>query len=654
MCGIAGFIDMRLAGKSDALKAQALAMSDAIRHRGPDGDGVFVEPEAGLALSHRRLAIVDLSAAGAQPMASASGRFVICYNGEVYNAEDMRRDPALDGVAWRGHSDTEVILEYAAVHGLERMLREANGMFALALWDRKERKLSLARDRMGIKPLFVARAATGLAFASELKAIRQVDGLADEIDPGAVANYLRFAYVPSPNCIYRGVHKVLPGTWEEIGLRSAWQGREPEAHCYWSLRDVAQRGVAQPLALDDQTATDALQTLLADAVRRQLVSDVPLGALLSGGVDSSAVAAMMAASASQTVRTFSIGFENAEFDESEYAAAVARHLGTAHTELRVTAQDALNVIPLLPVIYDEPFADSSQIPTYLVSKLTRQHVTVALSGDGGDELFAGYNRHKFAAGLGLKLRRVPYAARKFAGAVLGATPARGVAFAASLLPQHLRAAQAADKMQKLARVLSLDDAAIYLSLVSQIENLEEIAPALAAHVLPVAARSGPVFPRSLEDMQYRDMASYLPDDILQKVDRASMAVALEVRPPFLDHRLVEFAWKLPTSMKIRRGETKWLLRRMLERNVPKALISRPKMGFAIPLAEWLQGPLADWASDTLRTNGRWSEHVSRDGVWRLWERHRSGRENLAYALWPVLMLAAWDTAGRARSSTAVR
>jgi len=552
----------------------------------------------------------------------------------------MRRYPALTGVTWRGHSDTEVILEYAAAHGFERMLRQANGMFAIALWDRKGRVLHLARDRMGIKPLFVAQLPHGIAFASELKALKRVSGFAAELEPSAVASFLRLAYVPAPGCIYRGVRKLLPGTFEEHAVVA-----DSEAHLrtgrYWSLRETAEAGLRDPLQLDDTQATDQLEALLSDAVRRQLMSDVPLGALLSGGIDSSSIVALMAATSPQTVRTFSIGFESAEFDESHHAASVARHLGTAHTELRVTPQDAIDTIPLLPDIYDEPFADSSQIPTYLVSKLTRAYVTVALSGDVGDELFAGYNRHKFAAGLGARLHRIPQAARKFAGRALAAAPAQGIAAAAGLLPARMRTAQAADKAAKLARVLQLDDSAIYDSLISQIENLDEIAPALAGLPQPASA-DAPAFPQLLETMQYQDMMGYLPDDILQKVDRASMAAALEVRPPFLDHRIVAFAWQLPTTQKIRNGETKWLLRRVLERKIPNELINRPKMGFAVPLAEWLRGPLAGWVGDTLRTHGRWSDLVDRDAVWKLWARHRSGRENLAYALWPVLMLAAWD------------
>lgn len=631
---------MRTAGNADALLAQAQAMGNAIRHRGPDGEGVYFDQSAGLALAHRRLAIVDLTPAGAQPMTSADGRFVICYNGEVYNAEEMRRDPALARIVWRGRSDTEVILEFASAHGPQRMLQEANGMFALALWDRKERVLHLARDRMGIKPLFVATLPQGVAFASELKAIRQVEGFTAEIDPGAVASFLRLAYVPAPASIYRDVRKVMPGTCETHEVQGN-QVKAAQVSRYWSLRQVAEAGVRAPLDLEDAEAERQLDALLADAVRRQLISDVPLGALLSGGIDSTAIVAMMVAVAPQSVRTFSIGFENADFDESRHAAAVARHLGTAHTEMRVSANDAQRVIPLLPEIYDEPFADSSQIPTYLVSKLTREHVTVALSGDGGDELFAGYNRHKFAAGLGGRLHRIPFAVRTLAGQALAAMPPHMITSAGAWLPERLGTAQIADKAAKLARVLQLDVGGMYGSLISQIDSLADIAPGLAEMAPPIAAEN-PAFPQLLETMQFQDMMGYLPDDILQKVDRASMATALEVRPPFLDHRLVEFAWRLPSAQKIRNGQTKWLLRQLLARRVPTALINRPKMGFAVPLAEWLRGPLSAWAEDLLRSRGRCSDHLDRDAVWRLWLRHQSGRENLAYALWPVLTLAAWD------------
>ena len=646
MCGIAGFIDLRLARRPEALRAQAEAMGSAIRHRGPDGDGVFVDAEAGLAFAHRRLAIVDLSPAGAQPMTSASGRFVICYNGEIYNAEELRGDPALAGVTWRGHSDTEVILEYAAAHGIERMLRQANGMFAIALWDRRDRVLYLARDRLGIKPLFIARLPLGIAFASELKAIKQVSGFTAEIEPRAVANFLRLAYVSAPDCIYRDVRKLMPATYERFDAASLEAPSAPQPRRYWSLREVAEAGLRDPHRLDDEAATEHLATLLSDAVRRQLMSDVPLGALLSGGIDSSAIAAMMVQTSAQTVRTFSIGFESAEFDESRHAAAVARHLGTVHTELRVTPQDALSVIPRLGDIYDEPFADSSQIPTYLVSQLTRAHVTVALSGDGGDELFAGYNRHKFAAGAGSRLQRLPRTARRLAGAALDAAPARTIALASALLPARYQSAQAVDKARKLARVLRLEPGEIYESLISQVESLDHIAPDLVGHLPPAPAEEVPAFPHMLEEMQYRDMIGYLPDDILQKVDRASMAAALEVRPPFLDHRLVEFAWRLPSAQKIRNGETKWLLRRVLQKKISSRLINRPKMGFAVPLAEWLRGPLASWAADVLRSQSRWSDLLNRDAVWALWQTHQIGRDNLAYTLWPILMLASWDASAR--------
>lgn len=641
MCGIAGFIDLRMARKPEALRAQAEAMGNAIRHRGPDGDGVFVESEAGLAFAHRRLSIVDVSPAGAQPMASTNGRFVICYNGEIYNAEEMRQESALAGIQWCGHSDTEVILEYAAAYGFERMLQRANGMFAMAMWDRQERVLHLARDRMGIKPLFVAALPQGLAFASELKGIRQVLGFEAEIEPSAVASFLRLAYVPAPDCIYRNVHKLMPGTYERIDAASLEHGYAAKSISYWSLRDAAEAGRRNALRMNDEAATEALAILLSDAIKRQLMSDVPLGALLSGGIDSSAIVALMTEASLQTVRTFSIGFESAEFDESHHAAAVARHLRTEHTELRVTPKEALDTIPRLADIYDEPFADSSQIPTYLVSKLTRQHVTVALSGDGGDELFAGYNRHKFAAGIGGRLQHIPRIARRLAGAAIAAAPSQGISLVAALLPAGLRPPQAADKAAKLARILGLDTAEIYQSLVSQIESVELIAPALVSQSCPAQATEEPQFETMLEFMQYHDMIGYLPDDILQKVDRASMAAALEVRPPFLDHRVVEFAWRLEPSLKIRRGQTKWLLRQVLARKVPPSLTDRPKMGFAVPLADWLRGPLRAWAWDLLQSNGWWSNVVSRKAIVGVWERHQSGRENLAYVLWPVLMLAAW-------------
>lgn len=642
MCGIAGFVDERWIAKPDALRAHGSAMSAAIQHRGPDGDGLYIEPEAGLALAHRRLAIVDITPAGAQPMVSASGRFVICYNGEVYNAEDMRRDQALAKLAWRGHSDTEVILEFAEAHGIARMLQEANGMFALALWDRQERLLHLARDRMGIKPLFIAHLPTGIAFASEIKALLALDGFHPRMDPASVATFLQLAYIPAPQSIYSNVRKLLPGTYETIDLSTGWAGAAPKSRVYWSLRDAATAGQRSQLRLTDTEATEQLADLLRDAVTRQMTSDVPFGALLSGGIDSSLVTAMMVGSGAQ-VRTFSIGFETTSFDESHHAESIAQHLGTIHTPLRVTSRDALDVIPLLPTIYDEPFADSSQIPTYLVSKLTRQHVTVALSGDGGDELFAGYNRHRFAAGLGQSLPLIPQSLRKLAAVALSALPPSSVEWAARRAPARFEMAQAAEKLRKLARVLPLDGPDMYRSLIRQIDNIEMIAPALARYTSQVHL-DVPTFPNLVEEMQYRDMLAYLPDDILQKVDRASMAVALEVRPPLLDHRIVEFAWRLPPHLKIRRGETKWLLRRVLERRVPASLFERPKMGFAVPLDDWLRGPLSEWANDLLASSSSWSDFLDPALVANVWRRHVTGRENLAAELWPILMFGAWSQA----------
>lgn len=630
MCGIAGLIDRRLAGDEAALARVARAMSDAIAHRGPDGDGVWVDADAGLALSHRRLAIIDLTPAGAQPMLSADGRFAISYNGEVYNAEDLRRHPALTGTNWRGHSDTEVMVESFARRGIPATLADLNGMYALALWDRHERVLHLVRDRLGIKPLFFAPEVEGVAFGSELKALRARGGMPRSLDLGAVASFLRYGYVPAPHAIFAGIEKVLPGEIVSIFPDGAvFRAR------YWRLEDAVAAGHADPLDVSDEEATDRLAALLADAVGRQMISDVPLGAFLSGGVDSSTVAALMVAAGRGEVRTFSIGFPDFGFDESEHAAAVARHLGTTHTELTVTASDALAVVPSMTEMYDEPFADSSQIPTHLVSRLTRRHVTVALSGDGGDELFAGYNRYRVAAESWSRVARIPAPLRRAASGVLGIIPPQAVDALAYLLPRGLAPAQPGDKLAKLASVLPLDGEGLYNRLVSQV-------PDPAAHVAAAERKPGlgaaPVGLDLLDRMRFTDTLTYLPDDILQKVDRASMSVALEARPPLLDHRLVEFAWRLPRRFLVRGGQTKWLLRRVLDRHVPRALIERPKMGFGVPLADWLRGPLRNWADDLLRADGGVLDPAAGRTLWR---EHLSGRRNHAYQLWTLLTFEAW-------------
>jgi asparagine synthase (glutamine-hydrolysing) len=632
MCGIAGLVDL-VAGRAD-ISRRAKTMIDAIAYRGPDGADVWSDAEAGVALGHRRLAIVDLTPTGAQPMVSADGRWVISYNGEVYNAEAIAARPDMAGLVRRGTSDTEIILESVALRGLDATLADLNGMFAIALWDRTTRTLYLVRDRLGIKPLFYAVSGQGIGFASELKSFAAA-GFVLPLDENSVASFLRFGYVPAPHTIYRGVAKVLPGEVVSFGPDHALRRR-----IYWSLETVAMEGLTQPFAGSDAEAVDALDALLGDAVSGNMISDVPLGAFLSGGIDSSAVVALMVAAKRGPVHTFSVGFPDFGFDESPHARAVAAHLGTVHEELTVTAADALAVVPRLAEMYDEPFADSSQIPTFAISKMTRARVTVALSGDGGDELFAGYNRYTLAGGPLASLARLPAGLRRAAAAALHAVPDSAANLAARLVPGRMRPAQPADKLKKLAEVLRLDGDAVYMRLVSQCPDPSALTRGLSEHpsamTWPGGARGG-----LLERMQFFDTAAYLPDDILQKVDRASMAVSLEVRPPLLDHRVVAFAWTLPAHMRIRAGETKWLLRRVLDRYVPRGLIERPKMGFGIPLADWLRGPLRAWAEDLLDPQRLGGGLLDTGAVRTMWSEHVDGGRNWAYALWTVLMFEAW-------------
>jgi asparagine synthase (glutamine-hydrolysing) len=637
MCGITGFRQTR-ATSFEAVTARVRAMTDSLRHRGPDDDGFWTDPSAGIALGHRRLSIIDLSAAGHQPMVSADGRLVMIYNGEVYSHEEIRPGLVARGIRFRGHSDSEVILESFAADGVAATLPKLIGMFAIALWDRKERSLTLIRDRLGIKPMYWAWIDGLFLFGSELKALRAHPDWTPRINRNAVAAFLRHNYIPAPHTIYEGVHKLEPGTLLTLPLHD-----EPQITRYWNARQVVHTARANPLRGSDAEITDRLENLLTDAVKRRMIADVPLGAFLSGGVDSSTVVALMQKAGTGKVRSFTIGFDIPGFDEAPHAKAVADHLGTEHTEMTVTAQQALEIIPKLADWYDEPFADPSQIPTYLVSAMTRRHVTVALSGDGGDELFAGYNRYRLGAFQTMWLRALPQSLRRgLARAITMVPPERWSALLARL-PARFGYSELGDKLHKLASVLSLGDTGdVYRRLVTHWEPSRAMPGAREPDGVLWDPKIAAEFPEPVAQMQFLDLVTYLPDDILTKVDRASMAVGLEARVPLLDHRVVEFAWQLPESTKIRAGRTKWALRQVLDRHVPRSIIERPKMGFGLPLAEWLRGPLRDWA-ETLLAERRLREHGLVDAAYvrRHWQEHLSGRRNWQYLIWDVLMLEAW-------------
>jgi len=646
MCGLAGF----LRREASAADPEVLrAMGARLYHRGPDDAGVWMDEEAGIGLAHARLAILDLTPAGHQPMASASGRFVLAYNGEIYNHLEIRKalDREKDTPAWNGHSDTETLLAAVEAWGMRQALDRCVGMFAFALWDRDERSLILARDRLGEKPLYYGWIGEVFTFASELKALTALPGWNGEVDRDALALYMRHNYVPAPWSIYRGIRKLLPGTFLRI-TPDTEPGTLPEPVAYWSAADVVEESLRHPFEGGDAEAVDALESMLLQSLGDKMISDVPLGAFLSGGYDSSLVAALMQAQSGQPVKTFSIGFHEDGYNEAHHAAAVARHLGTDHTELYVTPEEAMAVIPDLPMLYDEPFADSSHIPTFLVSRLARQQVTVVLSGDGGDELFGGYNRYAQGLQLLTKLYRMPGVTRPVLAALLRSlSPAawdRLFHIASPLLPSRMRVRMAGDKLHKLAGILCLEgEKVLYAGLVSYWPDPEKVV--LGGKELPTALTDPSRQARLTEVIDYMmftDLVSYLPDDILVKVDRASMGVSLEVRVPLLDHRIVEFAWRLPHHMKVRDGQGKWILRQVLYRYVPRKLIDRPKMGFGMPIDNWLRGPLRDWAEGLLdeyrlRNEGFFDPAPIR----RKWTEHLSGRRNWAYHLWAVLMFQAW-------------
>ncbi len=656
MCGLAGFLTNNTNSLANA-DAIANAMVLTIRHRGPDDGGVWFDDQAGIALAHRRLSILDLSPAGHQPMASKSNRYVIAFNGEIYNHLELRRELEIESqlrrdgksISWRGHSDTETMLAGFEAWGVEATLKKTVGMFAISLWDKEKKMLTLARDRMGEKPLYYGFQNNSFLFGSELKALKAHPEFLSEIDRDVLCLYLRHCYIPAPYSIYKGIKKLLPGTYVQVSLGDDANSPSLTPKRYWSMEEVVAKGIDDPFIGSDEEAINVLDSQLKQSISLQMMADVPLGVFLSGGIDSSVVVALMQSQSSRPVKTFSIGFDEAGYNEAGYAKAVAKHLGTDHTELYVSAAEAMRVVPLLGKIYDEPFADSSQIPTFLVSQMAKQHVTVSLSGDAGDELFCGYNRYALADNW-CKIGKVPLVMRRVAGRAINSFQPKtwDVVFQQisnfKKMPENM-----GDKLEKLSKVMSCETVQeAYYKLVSEIDQPEQIvigATEPETWLTKIGMKATLNNPK--QHMMLMDTMTYLPDDILVKVDRAAMANSLETRVPFLDHRVVELAWRLPVNMKLRDGKTKWLLRQVLYQYVPIDLIDRPKSGFGIPLGEWLRGPLKDWVESLidekrLVREGYFNVHYIRN----LWHDHLSGKRNHQSLLWSVLMFQAWLTESR--------
>src|SRR3990167_2131142 len=632
MCGLTGFFNTQ-ANRQDSTTIIS-RMTNKLTHRGPDNSGIWLDNDAGVAFGHQRLAILDLSSAGHQPMQSHHGQYVIIYNGEIYNTKPLKKQ--LQEYSFSGHSDTEIILALIEKFGLEETLQQITGMFAFALWDKLDKKLHLVRDRVGEKPLYYGIVNGALVFGSELKAIREYPNFNNQIARSSISMFMEYGYIPAPKSIYEDIYKLKPGTFITISKESLHHLPEPRE--YWSAIQKAKAGIISQQQLSDAVAINQVHTLLSSVVKNQMVSDVPIGAFLSGGIDSSLITALMQENSNQPIKTFTIGFQEKQYNEAEYAKAIANNLQTDHTELYVSAHDALSVIPKLPVIYDEPFADSSAIPTYLVSKLTRQHVTVCLSGDGGDELFGGYNRYLMGKSIWKKITIFPYPIRiilqKILFSLSSPLACRGLSYA--------KTPMLSNKIQKLASIIAEQSpAGVYQHLITQWQIPSDIVKTndLVSTKLLLNQIEEMNF---VENMMITDTISYLPDDILVKVDRAGMAVGLENRAPFLDHNLIEMMWSLPLNIKIRNHTTKWILREILSKYVPEPLFNRPKMGFGIPLDAWLRGPLRDWSENLLDKNKIEQQGFLRsEPILKKWHEHLSGRRNWQYQLWPILMFQSW-------------
>lgn len=636
MCSIAGIYDLGRSLTVDYLERHTEAMADSLRHRGPDDGGVWIDAESGIGLGHRRLAVIAPTPEGQQPATSHCGRYVLVFNGEIYNFRDIARRLNAEGHNTNSASDTVVLLEAIAKWGVKKTVEQAIGMFAFAVFDRENRGLTLVRDRLGIKPLYWGTQGDRYVFGSEIKALHASGLIAPTRDPDALAAFLRFAYIPAPSTIFREIKKLAPGTIMTIAANG-----KTETATYWSAQHVARSGQADPLSLADPDVQNAFENLLQQVVTDRMIADVPLGAWLSGGVDSATVVSLMQHASTGKVRTFSMGFPAFGYDESKDAQRIAAHLGTDHTNMEVTPRDALNVISSLPDFYDEPFADSSQIPTFILSRLTREHVTVALSGDGGDEIFGGYNRYVALPKIAQRMGSWPPALRRNLANTMQAISPRNWDRIARAMPRRMPP-QFGDKIWKAAAAIAATNAEeAYLSTVSQWHDPREVVRGTRHNPAPFGL--DPELAESVGQLQLADTISYLPDDILTKVDRASMAHGLEVRVPLLDHRLVEFAWRLPRHELIADGRTKLPLRRILSKHVPDHLIDRPKSGFAIPISDWLRGPLRDWAEDLLTEDALGSSGLLEPAPIRAaWDRHVSGRQNLQSQLWAVLMYQLWD------------
>lgn len=635
MCGIAGVV---LAPGKAVDKNRLIAMSQVVAHRGPDGSGYWIAPGGNVGLTHRRLSIIDLSPAGAQPMVSASGRYTVTYNGEIYNFPVLKKTLEADGVIFRGHSDTEVLLAAFERFGITDTLKRIDGMFAFAVWDEREQALTLARDRIGIKPLFYSAAQGELIFASELRPLVVWRGMLPAVSPQGLSEFLRLGYVPAPLSIFQNIFKLPPGHYAVYR-----QGTLSLPTAYWDYIAVARQGMAAPMA-DEASALAALENTLRASVARHMLSDVPLGAFLSGGIDSSTVVALMQEQSSRPVKTFSIGFTETDYNEAIHASAVARHLGTEHNELYITDADARAVIPQLPDIYDEPFADVSQIPTFLVSQLARRQVTVALSGDGGDELFAGYNRYVFVANFWGKLQKLPVGLRRMAAEIISSPGSDAWDRFSRVMPDSVRPAMLGHKIQKLAAILpSASVLALQTRLVSQWATPQAILSDRYKNDMEQDYLGADIhdLPAPIQQMLW-DAKVYMVDGILTKVDRASMRVGLEARVPLLDHHVVELAWRIPLHMKLRHREGKWLLKQLLYKYVPKELVERPKMGFSVPIDNWLRGVLHHWADSYLAEKRLSTEgYFDANAVCHTWQEHSNGRVSRGGALWTVLMFQTW-------------